>query len=141
MVDTMQFEALKVALKQDKTGYVLTLSMHPDEIPETLLRDFVGARYQVVMVRLNDHDQPMQRQQEFLGDKAVQLAAILSKDPSFWEYLHDDGQIIDPTEEESTDWLREYLGVKSRSELKMNDKARGRLEEINRSYMAWKQKS
>lgn len=141
MVDTMQFEALKVALKQDKTGYVLTLSMHPDEIPETLLRDFVGARYQVVMVRLNDHDQPMQRQQEFLGDKAVQLAAILSKDPSFWEYLNDDGQIIDPTEEEATDWLREYLGVKSRSELKMNDKARGRLEEINRSYMAWKQKS
>ena len=36
------------ALKQDKTGFVLTLNMHPDEIPEELLRDFVGARYQVV---------------------------------------------------------------------------------------------
>jgi len=46
---TLQFEAIKVALKQDKTGYVLTLCMHPDEIPEDLLRDFVGSRYQVVM--------------------------------------------------------------------------------------------
>ena len=48
-METMQFEALKVALKQDKTGYVLTLCMHPDDIPTDLLRDFVGARYQVVI--------------------------------------------------------------------------------------------
>jgi transposase len=45
---TLQFEGVKVALKQDKTGYVLNLSMHPDDVPEELLRDFVGARYQVV---------------------------------------------------------------------------------------------
>lgn len=141
MVKTMQFEAVKVALKQDKTGYVLTMSMHPDEIPEELLRDFVGARYQVVMVRLNEHDEPMQRQHEFLGDKAVQLAALLSKDPSFWEYLYEDGQIIDPTESDATDWMRDYLGVRSRSELKTNDRARMQLDEINRSYLTWKQKS
>ena len=30
----LQFEARKVALKQDRTGYVLTLSLHPDEIPD-----------------------------------------------------------------------------------------------------------
>jgi hypothetical protein len=35
----LQFEARKVALKQDRTGYVLTLSLHPDEIPVELLRD------------------------------------------------------------------------------------------------------
>ena len=50
---TSQFEGVKVAIKQDKTGYVLTLSIHPDEIPDEVLRDFVGSRYQVVMVRLN----------------------------------------------------------------------------------------
>ena len=48
---TSQFEAVKVAIKQDKTGYVLTLSIHPDEIPEEVMRDFVGARYQVVALR------------------------------------------------------------------------------------------
>jgi len=53
-MDTLQFEAVKVALKQNKDGYVLTLNVHPDEVPDSLLRDFVGARYQVVMVRLSD---------------------------------------------------------------------------------------
>jgi hypothetical protein len=35
-METLQFEAVKVALKQDKTGYVLTLCMHPDEIPDEI---------------------------------------------------------------------------------------------------------
>jgi hypothetical protein len=61
---TSQFEAVKVAIKQDKTGYVLTLSIHPDEIPEEVMRDFVGARYQVVMVRLNGEEKPMNRSHE-----------------------------------------------------------------------------
>jgi hypothetical protein len=32
----LQFECRKVALKQDRTGYVLTLSLHPDEIPDMM---------------------------------------------------------------------------------------------------------
>ena len=34
----LAFECVKVALKQDRTGFVLTLSIHPDEIPVELLR-------------------------------------------------------------------------------------------------------
>ena len=51
---TLQFEALKVALKQDSTSYILTLRLHPDEIPEELLRDFVGARYMIAAVRVDE---------------------------------------------------------------------------------------
>jgi hypothetical protein len=47
------FEAVKVALKQDKTGYILTLNIHPDDLDEAVLRDFVGARYGVAMVRID----------------------------------------------------------------------------------------
>lgn len=36
---TSHFEGVKVALKQDRTGYVLTLSIHPDDLPEEILRD------------------------------------------------------------------------------------------------------
>ena len=50
----LQFECRKVALKQDRTGYVLTLCMHPDEIPVELLRDFVGSRYMVAMAKLQE---------------------------------------------------------------------------------------
>jgi hypothetical protein len=54
----LQFEARKVALKQDRTGFVLTLALHPDEIPEELLRDFVGARYACALVRFQDDENP-----------------------------------------------------------------------------------
>jgi len=136
---TLQFEGVKVALKQDKTGYVLTLCMHPDEIPEELLRDFVGARYQVVMVRLSGDETPMDRK-EFDGTKAIRVAGLLCRDHNFWEWLHEDTQIIEATEKEATDWLRDYLGVTSRSELKDNPPARERLEKLHKDFNAWKRK-
>jgi hypothetical protein len=58
-METLQFEAVKVALKQDATGYVLTLKVHPDEIPDELMRDFVGTRYVIVAARLNDDETPV----------------------------------------------------------------------------------
>lgn len=140
-METLQFEAVKVAMKQDKTGYVLTLCMHPDEVPVELLRDFVGARYQVVMVRLDHNEQPLERQEEFAGSRSIKIAAVMCRDPKFWEYLHDDGQIIDPTEKEATDWLREYLEVQSRADLKTNQEARVRLETLNLEFSKWKQKN
>jgi hypothetical protein len=136
-----QFEATKVALKQDKTGYVLTLSIHPDDLDEAILRDFVGARYQVVMVRLDGHEEPMDRQREYEGDRSIRIAGLLCRDPKFWEYLYEDNQILESKEKEATDWLRDYLNIPSRSELKTNPQARILLDKIHKEYNAWTQKS
>jgi len=138
---TLNFEGVKVALKQDKTGYVLTLSMHPDDIPEDLLRDFIGARYQVVMVRIGGDESPMDRQAEFEGDKSIRMAGLLCRDPKFWKFLFDDSQIFEEDEESCTEWLRDYLAVQSRSELKTNEEARKRLDKIYREYKEWAQKT
>jgi hypothetical protein len=138
---TLQFEGVKVALKQDKTGYVLTLSLHPDDIPEELLRDFVGARYQVVMVRINGHEEPMDRQNEFEGDRAIRIAGLLCRDEKFWNYLYEDNQILDAKEKEATDWLRDYLNIPSRSELKTNPQARLLLDQLHKEYSAWNPKN
>jgi len=135
----MQFEALKVALKQDKTGYVLTLCMHPDDIPTELLRDFVGARYQVVMVRLDANEMPMADDHD--GDKAVRAAGILCRDSGFARFLHEDNQILSPQELDATEWLREYLGVQSRTELKTDLNARKRLDKISKEYRSWSEKT
>lgn len=140
-IKTLQFEAVKMSLKQDKTGYVLTLSMHPDEIPEDLLRDFVGSRYQVVMVRLNSDEQPLDRDREFEGDRAVRLAGLLCRDKEFWEFLHTENQIFDADEKEATEWLRNYCNVASRSELKTNAEARKLLDKVHREYQTWKNAS
>ena len=135
---TLQFECVKVALKQDKTGYILTLSMHPDEIPEELMRDFVGARYQVVMVRVNESEQPMDRTAEFDGARSVKLAGIICRDERFWEFLCGEGEILDIDETQATDWLRDYLHIKSRSELATNQQAREKLDKFYKGYIEWK---
>jgi hypothetical protein len=137
---TIQFEGVKVALKQDKTGYVLTLSMHPDDIPEDLLRDFVGARYQVVMVRIGADESPLNRE-EFIGDKTIRIAGLLCRDPKFWKYLYDGGQIFEEEEEMATDWLRHRLNIKSRSELKTREIARSEFYIILEEFNKWNKKS
>ena len=137
-METIQYEAVKVALKQDRTGFMLTMSIHPDEIPEKLIRDFVGARYQVVMVRLDGQEQPMNRVQEH-GIDPVKLAALLCKDKYFHQFLVEAGEIFEGGEEPATEWLREKLHVQSRSEIRDNPQKARLLLEINETYKAWKQ--
>ena len=134
---TSNFEGVKVAMKQDRTGYVLTLSIHPDEVPEEILRDFVGARYQVVMVRLNGQEQPMNREQEYSRD-VVQLAGILCRDTDFQRFLVETGNAIEASEKETVDWMRSELGIASRAELKNNPDAAKHLLTINEEFKAWK---
>ena len=138
-MDTLQFEAVKMALKQNKDGYVLTMNVHPDEVPDALLRDYVGARYQVVMVRLADDDTPMDRR-EHDGTRSLRLSWALCRETEFWEFLADTGEIFDANEQSATDWLRGYLGVSSRADLKVNQGAREKLQTINKAYKEWLQK-
>jgi len=139
-METIQFEGVKVALKQDKTGYVLTLSMHPDDIPETLLRDFVGARYQVVMVRLDNVEAPIDRQEEFASDRAIRISGMLCRDPKFWEFLYSRSDISTKDYESATQWLRFYLDLESRSQLKTNAVAQAQLDKLYREYTQWQGK-
>ena len=137
-MDTLQFEGVKVALKQDKTGYMLTLNVHPDEIPDQLMRDFVGARYQVVMVRLDGNERPMNREQEYSPD-LVRSSAILCRDPNFWKFLVETSQDFDASEETATAWLKQELGIESRTELKTNKEAIAQYKFIFKEFQAWKQ--
>lgn len=136
-IKTLQFEGVKIAMKQDKTGYILTLNVHPDEVPEALLRDFVGARYQVVMVRLNGEEQPINRDAEYSRD-AVRAAGILCREPQFAQYLLDIGQIFEMTESAVVAWLKEELEIQSRAELKENQQAAKKLQYIQQEYRSWK---
>ena len=137
-VQTLQFEGVKIAMKQDKTGYILTLNVHPDEVPEALLRDFVGARYQVVMVRLNGEERPINRDIEYSRD-AVRTAGILCRDPEFARYLADIGHIFEQSEFAVIAWLKEELEIQSRSELKENYQAAKKLQFVLKEYHSWKQ--
>jgi hypothetical protein len=136
-METSQFEAKKVALKQTKDGHVLTLAIHPDESPDEILRDFVGSRYMVVMVRLGDAEEPMNRE-EFAGAQMVKLAGMLCRDKDFWNYLHDTGQLFEKSENECISWIQHYLCIQSRSELKINKVAQDALKELYTEFKEWK---
>ena len=122
----LQFEARKVALKQDRTGFVLTLAIHPDEIPEELLRDFVGARYGCALVRIQDDESPTQY------NNRVQKAGMLCRDPSFWEFLDADSEITAANE------LCRRCGIESRTELHGNEHAKQIFDSLIKEYEDFK---
>ena len=118
----LQFEARKVALKQDRTGSVLTLSLHPDEIPDELLRDFVGTRYGCALVRINDDESGV------VYNNRVQRAGILCRDPKFQEWLGADG------EDEAANELCNRCEITSRTELHGNRTAQSLFDDLVKEY-------
>lgn len=134
-VESIQFEAIKTGLRQNKDGYLLSLSIHPDDISDHLVRDFVGARYMVVMVRIGENEEPMERQPV---NKHISIAGMLCRDPQFWEFLFEQSLLLETNEEAATEWLKAYLNIDSRSELKDNEEAQTALNKILREFKEWK---
>jgi len=118
----LQFEARKVALKQDRTGFILTLAMHPDEVPEEIRRDFVGARYACAVVRINDDESPMQY------NNRVGKAGQLCREQDFQFFLGTD------SEDAAADKLCKHCGIESRTELNGNANAKIIFDRLIASY-------
>lgn len=136
-METIQFESVKVGMKQDNSGYVLTLRIHPDEVPEVIMRDFVGSRYMTVMVRLNEEERPMNREQELAKDM-VRVSGMLCRDPDFWKFLQESGEIIEKSDKEATEWLKRYLKVESRADISKSQEAVEKMLGIKREFGSWK---
>ncbi len=122
----LQFEARKVALKQDRTGFVLTLAIHPDEVPEELLRDFVGSRYACAVVRIMDDESATPYHNR------TKKAGMLCREEKFQEYL-------ECSDESSTaDELCKRLGIESRTELHGNAIAKNLFDDLVKEFESWR---
>lgn len=132
-MNALQFEALKVALKQDATGYVLTVKIHPDEIPEELLRDFVGARYMVAMARLNDDESPHP------VTNRVKVAGMLCRDDKFQRWCSEnfDAQF---SEAGATRFIYDVCAISSRTELNGNAEAKEAFDKLTKEFYEWRDK-
>jgi hypothetical protein len=124
----LQFEAIKVALKQDATGFVLTLKIHPDEIPESLMRDFVGARYAVALVRINEDETPKQYKTR------VQQAGMLCRDVRFRQWVEAREGVSVKDEKDAVSWLYQHLNIDSRTELNGNVEAQTHFDRLLRDF-------
>ena len=121
----LQFEARKVALKQDRTGYVLTISIHPDEIPEELLRDFVGSRYGCALVRIQDDESPTPYVNR------VSKAGMLCRHTMFQDFVEAN------SEDDAAASLCKRCGIASRTELHGNSTAQIAFDELIKEFEQW----
>lgn len=128
----LQFEARKVALKQDRTGFVLTLSLHPDEIPSELFRDFVGARYACALVRIQDDESAT------VYNNRVKTAGMICRDPLFQQFMSEKYHIDLDDENETASVLCNKCGILSRSQLNGDSVAQSIFDEIVTNFGLWK---
>ena len=127
-MNALQFEAVKVAMKQDRTGFVLTLNIHPDEIPEELIRDFVGARYGVAMVRIADDESATRY------NNRVRYSGILCRSRDFQFWLKEKGLLTIMDEDEAVAALYKICEISSRTELNGNADAKSRFDIMVAEY-------
>jgi len=134
-VEPIQFEGIKTGLKQSKEGYLLSLALHPDDIPDNLIRDFIGARYMVVMVRIGDDEKPVV--QERKTDPAVSMAGLVCRDKEFWKYVFERDEEIITSEAECAEWMKMYFDIDSRADLKTNSEAKEKFIQFKKDYEKW----
>ena len=133
----LSFEAVKVRITQNKQGVYLVLNIHPDDIPEELLRSWVGQRYYCALVGIQDDETPVPNKpfkKKTTGKKFVDRAGILARDKSFWKFCKVS------KEEDASEFIRQFCNIQSRSELRTNEFAQILFEDINNRYNHWFEK-
>jgi hypothetical protein len=92
----------------------------------------------VALVAVDDNELPKTRKAD-PGAEAVKYAALLCKEPKFWEYLEKRyNQEIDVHDEhDAASELRKILGVYSRSEIGSDKQALETFEQIAKDYREW----
>ena len=89
-------------------------------------------------MRLDDQDQPLDRQKAFAGERSMRIAAMLVKDPKFWEWLKSMNQIDHEDVNEASEWMKIKLQISSKKELPYKPEAQQILDKIYREFEAWK---
>jgi len=130
----VNFEAVKISMSQDKNGITLRLSLHPNECPPSLHTDWVGSRYMVAMVKLNDQEEPVVPEQEREIKKMISSAGMLCRNEDFGVFIGAE----DNTEESIANTMRAKLEIQSRTDLRNNSEAREKFKNLTEGFERWK---
>lgn len=115
-------EVKKIALvrRQRKEGeqVVLTLLIHPDEVPEDLWLTHVGQRYMMALAAIGDQGELEPGPATLEGMEAIKIAGALCRNVRFQRWSGS------KSEEEAVKWLHRELKILTRSDLRDNPEAR-----------------
>lgn len=141
----INFEAVKTSMSQSKAGTILRIAIHPNDVPPSLHTDWVGSRYMVAMVKLDDEDKPEISDDQREKSNLVASAAMLCRNYDFSHFMYDQEIMgIPPSndeearEEQAARALRFFLHIESRSELKTNDVAANKFKMLQEGFLSWK---
>ena len=141
--NALSFEAIKVSMNQDKNGIILRLNVHPNDCPKELHTDWVGTRYMVAMVRLNDEDMPDTREDQVIIERLIASCGLLCRNEDFFSYMFENDMVRHSTipvqmEMYCIEGVRNYCNIKSRTEFRDNVSARDKFVILRDDFKAWK---
>jgi len=129
------FEAVKSVLRQSKDGIVLSLVIHPSDVPIPLLSDPIGSRYMVGMARVGDDEEIIEPESVREGKRMVTSCGALCRDDDFQRWMVDNGFSLEQTEEAAATSVKQLLRVESRAELRENVDAQRRWVIIRQRFI------
>jgi hypothetical protein len=132
--NAVHFEAVKIAMTQGKDGLILKLAIHPNDAPQDVILDPVGARYIIAAVRLSDDDQPMVPQRKKAVDSIIAAAGLMCRNERFQNWLMLSGHADKADEDSAVEAIRNICGIKSRAEFATNEEARNNFLQIKREF-------
>jgi hypothetical protein len=124
--NTLQCEVVKIGLNQDKNGHILKVAIHPSDLPKDLILDPLGSRYMMVLARLNDQDEVIQPKEKSDGEKAIDIAGLLCRNPRFISWMFDYGHSPERTELGAIEGVKSHCGIESRKDFRTDGEARRR---------------
>ena len=141
-------EALKIALKQEAEGIVISFRIQPEHFPEHLLVARINARFALAFQEIDDDEKPKLVDPEIKSKRRqnanVMRAAIACGEPAFQTFLskayptHWAGGLGEG-KVRAADAMRALLNVDSRKELSTDKDALQRFDALLAQYEMWKQ--
>lgn len=74
-----------------------------------------GQRFAAMLVQIGDDEQPIHKEQ-----RPSQVAAVICKDPQFWQWASERSFADIKSEDSAANWVKSELDIASRSELDTN---------------------
>ena len=141
--NAISLELKKDGLSQRQSGdWVLRFVVQAADMDQRLTSAAMGTRFQVALVEIGDDELPKQKGK--LDWRELQPAAqagIRANDPVFYSFLNETDRILNKKitgADEAAEIIRNICGVKSRSELGTNHKARILWHQLDEHFQAWK---
>jgi hypothetical protein len=139
-------EALKVALKQEAEGYMLTLRIKPEELPETVILANVNARFAVAFSEIDDQEElkpaPVNKGKRRQNSNVMRAGIVCGEEP-FQTYLRTKWPqqwkaAVGEGSTKAAEALRIALNIESRSELATDENALAYFDKMMAAYEMWK---